>query len=105
MNANTTPSTEATITDEEIVTPKKKPVRKPKRFNSRQLTKQPKIGRNDPCSCGSGKKYKRCCLLKREDYYTKQADIKKQVDELLEKTSQTDIEKQVKEKLDEPVEK
>jgi len=22
---------------------------------------QPKIGRNDPCSCGSGKKYKRCC--------------------------------------------
>jgi hypothetical protein len=22
-----------------------------------------KIGRNDPCSCGSGKKYKRCCLL------------------------------------------
>ncbi|MFC1453855.1 peptide deformylase [Verrucomicrobiota bacterium] len=21
-----------------------------------------KIGRNDPCSCGSGKKYKRCCL-------------------------------------------
>ncbi len=22
-----------------------------------------KIGRNDPCPCGSGKKYKRCCLL------------------------------------------
>ncbi len=22
----------------------------------------PKIGRNDPCPCGSGKKYKRCCL-------------------------------------------
>ncbi|MCR5735521.1 MAG: SEC-C domain-containing protein [Lachnospiraceae bacterium] len=21
----------------------------------------PKIGRNDPCPCGSGKKYKRCC--------------------------------------------
>ena len=21
-----------------------------------------KVGRNDPCSCGSGKKYKRCCL-------------------------------------------
>jgi len=20
------------------------------------------IGRNDPCSCGSGKKYKKCCL-------------------------------------------
>ena len=23
-----------------------------------------KIGRNDPCPCGSGKKYKRCCLVK-----------------------------------------
>jgi hypothetical protein len=22
------------------------------------------IGRNDPCPCGSGKKYKRCCLEK-----------------------------------------
>ena len=24
----------------------------------------PKIGRNDPCLCGSGKKFKKCCLLK-----------------------------------------
>ena len=24
--------------------------------------KNPKIGRNDPCPCGSGKKYKNCCL-------------------------------------------
>ncbi len=24
----------------------------------------PKIGRNDPCTCGSGKKYKKCCLNK-----------------------------------------
>ena len=24
----------------------------------------PKPGRNDPCPCGSGKKYKHCCLLK-----------------------------------------
>ena len=23
---------------------------------------QPKIGRNEPCPCGSGKKYKQCCL-------------------------------------------
>ena len=21
----------------------------------------PKVGRNEPCSCGSGKKYKKCC--------------------------------------------
>jgi tetratricopeptide (TPR) repeat protein len=25
-----------------------------------------KIGRNDPCRCGSGKKYKKCCLPKDE---------------------------------------
>ena len=22
---------------------------------------EPKIGRNDPCKCGSNKKYKKCC--------------------------------------------
>ncbi len=25
---------------------------------------QAKVGRNDPCPCGSGKKYKQCCLAK-----------------------------------------
>jgi hypothetical protein len=23
--------------------------------------REPKVGRNDPCPCGSGKKYKKCC--------------------------------------------
>ena len=23
-----------------------------------------KVGRNDPCPCGSGKKYKKCCMNK-----------------------------------------
>lgn len=27
----------------------------------RSSDKTPKPGRNDPCSCGSGKKYKKCC--------------------------------------------
>ena len=26
------------------------------------IRSSPKIGRNDPCSCGSGKKFKKCCL-------------------------------------------
>jgi len=26
-----------------------------------------KIGRNDPCPCGSGKKYKLCCLIKKRN--------------------------------------
>ena len=25
-----------------------------------------KIGRNDPCACGSGKKYKKCCMARDE---------------------------------------
>ena len=26
----------------------------------------PELGRNDPCHCGSGRKYKQCCLAKDE---------------------------------------
>ena len=29
------------------------------------VTPRNKIGRNQPCPCGSNKKYKKCCLLKR----------------------------------------
>lgn len=29
--------------------------------NSKTIINENKIGRNDPCSCGSGKKYKKCC--------------------------------------------
>lgn len=28
---------------------------------SKTIVKEPKVGRNDPCPCGSGKKYKKCC--------------------------------------------
>jgi preprotein translocase subunit SecA len=27
-----------------------------------QRTAPAKVGRNDPCPCGSGKKYKKCCM-------------------------------------------
>ncbi|MDF9828407.1 SEC-C motif-containing protein [Ereboglobus sp. PH5-5] len=27
-----------------------------------KVSATPKVGRNDPCPCGSGKKYKHCCL-------------------------------------------
>ncbi|WP_246745037.1 YecA family protein [Thiospirochaeta perfilievii] len=30
-------------------------------LNLQQFNQYKKIGRNDPCICGSGKKYKRCC--------------------------------------------
>ena len=29
----------------------------------KELKEQPKIGRNEPCPCGSDKKYKKCCLI------------------------------------------
>ncbi|WP_366523336.1 SEC-C metal-binding domain-containing protein [uncultured Roseobacter sp.] len=42
---------------------------------------QEKLGRNDPCPCGSGKRYKRCCLKSgkfdgsRRDYYFQRAPV------------------------------
>ena len=35
-------------------------------FDVYMQKKQKKVGRNDPCPCGSGKKYKNCCLRKDE---------------------------------------
>ena len=31
------------------------------------VREEPKIGRNDPCPCGSGKKYKKCCGRDKKD--------------------------------------
>jgi hypothetical protein len=36
----------------------------PEPQKSEPLVSGPKIGRNDPCPCGSGKKYKKCCFGK-----------------------------------------
>jgi len=32
-----------------------------------EVTVMAKIGRNDSCHCGSGKKYKKCCLLRDQE--------------------------------------
>ncbi|WP_230459062.1 SEC-C metal-binding domain-containing protein [Terrilactibacillus tamarindi] len=29
--------------------------------NTKTIVNEEQIGRNDPCICGSGKKYKKCC--------------------------------------------
>lgn len=42
---------------EQFVRPKLKPLPK-EQFNCEAM---PKVGRNDPCPCGSGLKYKKCC--------------------------------------------
>lgn len=41
------------------------------------------IGRNDPCFCGSGKKYKKCCIDK-EGINVKEEKIKKQEEKIIE---------------------
>ena len=41
------------------------------------INKKNKIRRNDPCPCGSGKKFKKCCLGKRSVKREPQSLIKK----------------------------
>ncbi|WP_006745805.1 SEC-C metal-binding domain-containing protein [Thioalkalivibrio paradoxus] len=36
----------------------------PLAFDTPYVREHPKVGRNDPCPCGSGRKYKKCCLGK-----------------------------------------
>lgn len=50
---------------EKLEKPNLKPLpNKPFDSNVIDIKSRLKIGRNDPCPCGSGKKYKRCCLRK-----------------------------------------
>lgn len=35
------------------------------------------VGRNDPCPCGSGKKYKQCCLMKQSEDQTEQIKVQR----------------------------
>lgn len=39
-----------------------------------------KIGRNEPCPCGSGKKYKKCCVGKKPRYKTVRSSFGKSID-------------------------
>ena len=41
--------------------PKREDVLQPSEHHNLTIRKAKKIGRNDPCPCGSGKKYKNCC--------------------------------------------
>ena len=46
--------------EKEEKTKAKKEINTAKKYNV--LSPLPKVGRNDSCPCGSGKKYKKCCL-------------------------------------------
>ncbi len=43
---------------------RKRPLDWPESPGEPYVRNAPKVGRNDPCPCGSGKKYKKCCLGK-----------------------------------------
>lgn len=44
----------------------------------------PSPGRNEPCHCGSGQKYKRCCLPHDEEVWRVVAGYSRQADTVLE---------------------
>ena len=60
MNVRRGPSVGAGSGQMPGAAPKPEDARKPETFRR----EQPKVGRNDPCPCGSGKKYKNCCMNK-----------------------------------------
>ena len=60
MNVRRGPSVGAGSGQMPSAAPKPEDARKPETFRR----EQPKVGRNDPCPCGSGKKYKNCCMNK-----------------------------------------
>lgn len=49
---------------DELLTAEEKKAIKKEFMLSKTVIKEAKIGRNDSCPCGSGKKYKKCCLNK-----------------------------------------
>ncbi len=51
-----------------------------KEENSNVISIKRKIGRNDPCYCGSGKKYKNCCLKKDQEAAHKEMLLKQPID-------------------------
>lgn len=48
--------------------------RHPLRRTKTIVNDKPKVSRNQPCPCGSGRKYKHCCWLKRRIPITKLAE-------------------------------
>ncbi|WP_276321945.1 SEC-C metal-binding domain-containing protein [Nitrosococcus wardiae] len=43
---------------------KEVPISESRTSSATYIRATPKVGRNDPCPCGSGKKYKKSCLGK-----------------------------------------
>ncbi len=50
-----------TIKVRQQAAPQRQEVLKPMEHHNMTVRNKKKVGRNDPCPCGSGKKYKDCC--------------------------------------------
>ncbi|SHJ04570.1 SEC-C motif-containing protein [Geosporobacter subterraneus DSM 17957] len=46
---------------DQILSPERRKEIEKEQKRSKIVVKEERIGRNDPCTCGSGKKYKKCC--------------------------------------------
>lgn len=46
---------------DQILSPERRKEIEKEQKRSKTIVKEEQIGRNDPCTCGSGKKYKKCC--------------------------------------------
>jgi uncharacterized protein YecA (UPF0149 family) len=53
-----------------------------------RLSKAPKIPRNSLCTCGSGKKYKKCCLIRVEEQIDRQLEVRSMIEELSKESSE-----------------
>jgi uncharacterized protein len=67
--AHDLPDSDATVQDQLAIAPSVRAIhaywlerRETEQHHRRVRRSEPRIGRNDPCPCGSGKKYKKCCL-------------------------------------------
>ena len=49
-------------------------------ISRQEIKKKNKVGRNEPCPCGSGKKYKKCCLNKPKESVDMQEASPKQIE-------------------------
>ena len=52
-----------------------------------------KIGRNQPCPCGSGRKYKRCCWLRNPDAHAARVPATPAVSPLGYRLAETDLDR------------
>lgn len=79
---------------EEVLGKSEEPVAFPP---SQGMVKKEKIGRNAPCPCGSGKKYKKCCLNKDEATRAQKTSVTPQERELRDQLLSFSVKERYKE--------